>query len=364
VTVQLPDLTLECGATVRRPRLAGGDLGPGRSGPVTLVVHALTGDARADQWWSGVVGRGAPVDPTVQRVLCFNNLGSCYGSSGPTDPDFPTTEDVPGPPSPVDAKGAFPRPRGFPAPITPWDQARALLGALDRLGVHHVERLVGGSLGGMVALCLAVLAPERFGRVVALATAARSTPWMQAYNHVGRQAIALDPEGGLELARQLAHLSYRAPGELGSRFGRDTLHDGPWRTHPYATQTYLTHQGRKLARRFDPMAYVAGLDAMDHHDLERRPVRNGWETWSDGGPWGIERLRGERLDLVAIDTDQLFPPSDLAWLHARVPGSRFVVLPSVHGHDGFLLESHGVARLLTRPRVRPSVAQEELSCRS
>ena len=324
MSVVLPDLTLESGAVVPAPRLAGGDLGAVRDGPVALVLHALTGDARADQWWPGVVGPDAPLDPTRQRVLCFNNLGSCYGSAGPADPTFPTTAAVPGPRAGTEAKGAFGRPETFPAPITPWDQARAVLGALDRLDVPFVDTLIGGSLGGMITLCLAVLAPERFGEVVALATAARSTPWMQAFNHVGRQAIAADPTTGLELARQLAHLSYRSPGELETRFGRKTLSNGPWSTHPYATQTYLTHQGRKLAARFHPMAYVAGLDAMDHHDLARRPRRDPWETWSDQGPWGVDRLRGGRLTLVAIDSDQLFPPTDLADLHAQVPGSRFV----------------------------------------
>ena len=62
--------------------------GPGLdpSVPTVLVVHALTGDARAagpDGWWGPLVGPGRALDPTRVRILCANNLGSCYGSCGP-----------------------------------------------------------------------------------------------------------------------------------------------------------------------------------------------------------------------------------------------------------------------------------------
>src|SRR5690606_8890115 len=87
--------------------------------PTVLVVHALTGDARAggpQGWWAPVIGPGRALDPARHRVLCFNLLGSCYGSSGPVDAAFPGG-----------------------ATVTTWDQAASLVSALDALGVRELE---------------------------------------------------------------------------------------------------------------------------------------------------------------------------------------------------------------------------------
>jgi homoserine acetyltransferase len=62
---------------------------------------------------------------------------------------------------------------GFPAvrsvDLTCLDISRAILQALDRLGIGRVHLTTGGSLGGMVTLTLAALAPERFERMLPLA---------------------------------------------------------------------------------------------------------------------------------------------------------------------------------------------------
>lgn len=357
--VALPPLTLEAGRRLARPRLHGWRWGR-EDGPVVLVVHALTADAHVDAWWPGVVGVGRALDPRTHHLLCFNNLGGCYGSSGPADPDWPrwSADDAA---RAEDVHGLGPE-AGRAVGVTPWDQARALLAALDALGIDRVERLVGGSLGGMIALCLAVLDPARFGAVVALATDVRATPWVIGWNHVGRQAVRQDPDRGLSLARQLAHLSYRANPGLELRQGRDQVWEGPgWSpAWPYRMQTYLEHQGAKLRRRFEPEAYVVQLDAMDHHDLGRRPVRDAHEFWDPTGPWGEARLP-EALHLVGIDTDQLFPPGPLRALATRRAGAVYHEIRSPHGHDGFLLAARDVARVL---HAAAPARGEEVACRT
>lgn len=362
-TVALEPITLECGVRLPSLRLAGWRWGRSDR-PVVLLVHALTGDARADRWWPALVGPGKVLDPEQVQLLCFNNLGSAYGSTSPLDDDFPTRAQVPGPRQPAEGKGpvGWPEDR-MPAPLTPWDQARALLLALDALAVDRVGLLVGGSLGGMIALCLAALDPQRFGRVMPLATDVRATPWVIGWNHVGRQAIVEDLAAGgdgrrgLALARQLAHLSYRANPGLEVRQGRRTA-VGPAFTPsaPYRMQTYLQHQGQALARRFDPRCYLTQLDAMDHHDLARRPPRDPHERWAVEGPWGEARLRD--LLVVGIDTDQLFPPGPLEALALRVPGAVYRTLRSPHGHDGFLLPSSHLSGLVAR------ALPEEVPCRT
>ena len=321
--------------------------------PTVLLVHALTGDMRPGGkggWWEPLIGPRRVLDPSRVRLLCFNNLGSCYGTSGPADEGFPLrTDDARfGPPLPQ-AKGDVRQDEHrLPATLTPWDQARSILLAMDALGLDEVELVTGGSLGGMVVLCLAALAPERFARMAPIATTESATAWVVGLNHVARQALLMDPgypespRRGLELARQLAMLTYRAEPGLEALQGRPT----EWSSralHPM--HSYLEYQGQKLEARFDASAYLAQLGAMDHHDLSRFP----------GG--GLARIRASAL-CVGIDTDQLFFPSHMTALARRLRErglhAEHATLASLHGHDGFLLEWDAMASLLSRALVLPT----------
>ncbi|PTL83790.1 alpha/beta fold hydrolase [Vitiosangium sp. GDMCC 1.1324] len=331
---------------------------PDASVPTVLLVHALTGDMRAGGpggWWEPVIGPGRAFDPEKVRLLCFNNLGSCYGSSGPADEGFPSRVDDRrfGPPAPLPKGDLRLNEYQLPATITPWDQARAILQALDALGIDKVSLVTGGSLGGMIVLCLAVLAPKRFERIAPIAAAEEASSWVVGWNHVARQALLLDPEfpeapaRGLELARQLAMLTYRAEPGLDSRHGRNPR----WSSRAlYPIQSYLEYQGEKLRARFDARSYLALLGAMDHHDLSRIP---GEDT---GVAWGISRIRASTL-AVGIDHDQLFYPEHMEKLVERLrAGGRhaeYAELSCIHGHDGFLIEWTPLDALLRRALALP-----------
>ena len=383
-----------------------------------LVVHALTGDVRVagdGGWWAPVVGRGRALDTDRLRVLCFNNLGSCYGTSGPLDPGFPSRADDVRFPAPLpDGKGAFVMDESsLPASVTTWDQARSILMALDALGVARVHLATGGSLGGMVLLCLAALDPERFERILPFGAAELASPWIIGWNHIARQAVLLDPtfpsDGwrGLEIARQIGHMTYRAEPGLGLRHGRRITRDRAlgdpqpsWSSRtPYAAQTYLEYQGRKLRSRFVARAYLAQIDAMDHHDLARAPgapspdeswsaatppssgtragvararVENA-DTWSPAAApvavdpaiapadprdsWGLRRIQAATL-AVGIDSDQLYFPRHMRLLAARLRAlGRWAVvgrIESPHGHDAFLIEWDQVGSLLERALMLPA----------
>jgi homoserine O-acetyltransferase/O-succinyltransferase len=292
--------------------------------PTVLVVHALTGDARAagpDGWWAPLIGPGGALDPSEVRVLCANNLGSCYGSSGPLDAGWPTDQ----------------------ASLTPWDQARALWSLLDALGVDRLRLATGASLGGMVALCLAVLRPGSVQGLLPIGTAAASSAWVVGWNHVARQVLRLDPGWpddvgrGLEVARQLAMLTYRAEPSLDARQHRTAGRppEAPW---SYPVQSYLEHQGRKLRRRFDGRPYLLQLGAMDHHDLDTPPPEI---------PPGSLSLAALCVD---VDTDQLFTAAqaDLLadWLTARGAAVKRATVRSPFGHDAFLVEWDALEALL------------------
>lgn len=339
--------------------------------PTVLIMHALTGDAYVGGdggWWEDLIGPGKALDPAHYRLICVNNLGSCYGSSGPGDEAFPMLEDRP----------------DMPAPITTWDQAQAILHVLDGLGLSTIQMAIGGSVGGMITLCLAALAPERFERIMPVATCEAASPWIIGWNHIARSVLIDDPgypedaRYGLVTARAVAMLTYRAEDGLQLRHGRQIAREDQRRgrvwhgRQPYSVQTYLDHQGDKLYRRFDARAYVSQLDAMDHHDISRVPkhlVSDDPQHWLadaaqvlEGSPelsWGLSRIQAATL-AVGVDTDELFLPwhSELLVRRLRTHGrvSDIGMIRSAHGHDAFLIELDQVGALIERGLALPAFA--------
>jgi homoserine O-acetyltransferase len=333
----LPDLALVRGGVVRQHRSRGwwwsreGDTPdhPQKEVPTVLLIHALTGSAQAggpDGWWEPLIGPGRALDPAHYRLICFNHLGSCYGSSGPGVEGFPEAQSV---------------------DLTCLDISRALLLSLDKLGIERVHLTTGGSLGGMVTLTLAALAPDRFERMLPLATTLAASAWVVGWNHVARQILRLDPGypnnvgRGLEIARQLAILTYRA--EPGLDVDQPRSLSGRSSDANYPVQSYLEHQGRKLRNRFAVQAYELQLSAMDHHDL-LQPLPG------DTRP-AVSRVRASAL-VVDVDTDQLFTPAQATSLmqHLRDAGAQVerATVASIHGHDAFLIEWETLAPILTR----------------
>ena len=277
--------------------------GPQRSSAV-LVVHALTGSAdAAGDWWQPLIGPGLALDTDERQVICLNLLGSCYGTTGPRD-----VADLP--------------------PITPRDMARAQWAALDALGVERLDLVTGGSLGGMVALEVALERPEAVSHVIPIAAPAVIGNLAAGWNHIQLQVLELDRDRGLELARQLAMTTYRSEVDFDTRDG---------------IGSYLEHQGIKLRQRFDAGSYAALAGAMNAHDIGR----------DRGGV--IAALRGlasagVALTGIGIEGDILYGPRQV---HAVVDAARAAGLDAAYrdirsdkGHDAFLVEWDQIADLL------------------
>ena len=351
--LSLPPFVLEAGAPLARHVVRGHWFGDAASDlPIVLIVPALTGDSRAGGaggFWEPLIGRGLALDPTRYRIVCCDLLGSCHGTSGASDADFPPAAGehaIPVPPS-RDGRRSFtmPWPR-LPATVTTWDQARSLSLALDALGIERVHLATGGSLGGMVAMALAA-SDSRVERVAPLGGTSAASAWLLAWNHVARRILVDamergDAETGLSLARQLAMISYRSPSSLAAAQGRSQVQKIAWNPQaPYRVQTWLENHGSRLAARFDARSYYCLLGAMDHHDLQR-PSPEGC-TLAD--------VRARAL-IVALEHDSLFVEHD-AWqlaealeaLGGTVARDR---VHSAHGHDALFLAWDELARVLRR----------------
>lgn len=218
------------------------------------------------------------------------------------------------------------------APIDSADQADAIAVVLDALGIATLAAFFGSSYGAMVGLHFAARHPRRVGKLVAISGAHRSHPYASAWRALQRQAVALgqlqcDASQGLSLARQLAMLSYRTPGEFAERFDTaPTLVHGRVRV---AAEDYLEHCATTWVARTSPIAFLRLSESIDLHVIDPRTV-------------------SVPTTVVAIAEDRLVPLEDLFALSEALPRSEIRVLRSKYGHDAFLTETLEIGNVLER----------------
>lgn len=345
--LEVGELPLERGGSLPAVTVAyetWGTLSPSGDNAV-LVEHALTGDSHvvgdagpghpSPGWWPGLIGPGAPLDTDRLFVVASNVLGGCQGTTGPSS-------------SAPDGRAWGSR---FPF-LTIRDQVAAEAALADALGIRRWHAVLGGSMGGMRALEWAVGHPERVERTLVLASTAAATADQVAWCQPQLLAIRSDPAfrggdyyaedewpvTGMGIARRIAHATYRHEAELDSRFGRrprageEPLGGGG----RYDVESYLDHHAGKLARRFDPNSYLVLTEAMNSHDVGRG--RGGVRA-------ALERVTG-RLHVAGVTTDRLYPLRLSEEIAAARPATRLSVIESAHGHDGFLIETEQVGRVI------------------
>jgi homoserine O-acetyltransferase/O-succinyltransferase len=331
-----------------------GELAPDKSNAI-LVCHALTGDQYLASthpltgkpgWWDRMVGSGKPIDTSRFHVICANVVGSCMGSTGPASDK---------------GDGAAYAMR-FPV-ITIRDMVRGLVGLLDGLDIACLHAVVGGSMGGMQALSLAVNFPDRVNRVLAIATTARHSAQNIAFHEVGRQAIMADPnwqdgdyygtgkapDAGLAVARMAAHITHLSEAGLTDKFGR-RLQDRPDGTSgsksfgfdaDFQVESYLRYQGLSFTGRFDANSYLYITRAMDYFDLAEEHGGQLADAFANNT---------SRFCLVSFDTDWLYPTAEsrniVHALNAAGAPVSFVELSAPFGHDSFLLDVPALDRVV------------------
>jgi len=345
-------LPLQSGASIRDYDLSYetyGELNLDKSNAV-LICHALNashhvagsyaGKDKSEGWWDNMIGPGKPVDTNQFFVIGVNNLGSCFGSTGPMHLN-PDTGLVYGADFPV-------------MTVEDWVDAQARL--LDALGIVQLAAVMGGSLGGMQALSWTLQHPERVKHAVVVASAPNLTAENIAFNEVARRAIVTDPdfhEGhfyrhgvipkrGLRIARMIGHITYLSDDVMNEKFGRQlreavTSNATGYR---YSTQdvefqieSYLRYQGDKFSEYFDANTYLLITRALDYFD----PAR------AHGGDLSAALARATcKFLLVSFSTDWRFSPSrSREVVKALLDNQRdvsYAEIDAPHGHDAFLLD--------------------------
>jgi homoserine O-acetyltransferase len=319
-----------------------GTLNADRSNAV-LVCHALNashhvagsyeGKPKSEGWWNNMVGPGKPLDTDRFFVIGVNNLGSCFGSTGPMH-NNPATGKPYGASFPV-------------VTVEDWVHAQARLA--DRLGIQKFAAVMGGSLGGMQALAWSVLYPTRIAHSLVIASTPKLSAQNIAFNDVARQAILTDPDyhdgdfyahgvvpkRGLRVARMIGHITYLSDDDMAEKFGRD-LRNADYQFGygvDFEIESYLRYQGDKFSEYFDANTYLLITKALDYFD----PAR----THDGDLDAALAKTQAEFL-VVSFTTDWRFAPDrSREIVQALVNNQRRVTYAEIdapHGHDAFLLD--------------------------
>ena len=340
-----------------------GELAPDRDNAVLLFTglspsaHAASSaEDPASGWWEDMIGPDKPIDTSRYFVICVNSLGSCFGSTGPASTN-PATNRI--------------YRLDFPV-VALEDVARAGHAVVEALGIDRLFAVVGASMGGMTALAYAVAHAEHTDGVLLISSAPRCLPFAIALRSLQRELIRTDtawqdglypldqpPITGMRLARKLGMITYRSAAEWAGRFGRERATDDVASTGSERSRTAVDGDGRRFAIDFEVESYleahankfIGTFDANCYLYLSR--AMDLFDVADHGGSVaaGLKRVRSKRALVIGVESDFLFPPQqqrELAeGLRQRVPDVEFKLLPSIQGHDSFLVDMD---------RFRPAVA--------
>ena len=323
-----------------------GTLNAARSNAV-LACHALNaahhvagyyaepelGGAENLGWWDNMIGPGKPVDTDKFFVVGVNNVGGCFGSTGPRS---------------VDPRSGKPYGSSFPVvTVEDWVNAQARLA--DRLGIACFAAVMGGSLGAMQALQWTISYPDRIRNAIVVAAAPKLSAQNIAFNEVARQAITTDPDfhggdyyghgvvprRGLRLARMIGHITYLSDDAMMEKFGR-ALRGDSIQFHfdvDFEIESYLRYQGDKFSEYFDANTYLLITRALDYFD----PAAAHGDDLSRA----LAAARARFL-VVSFTSDWRFAPSRAREIVKALLDNRrdvsYAEIDAPHGHDAFLLD--------------------------
>lgn len=311
---------------------------------VIVVCHALTGSHHAAGvyegetkagWWDNLIGSGKAIDTDKYFVICSNVLGSCFGSTGPMSLQHPHQNHY---------RYKFPV-------VTIKDMVKAQRILFDRLNIHRIYAIIGGSMGGMQALHFGIHYPHFAQKIIPIATTYATQPWVIAFNKVSQESILKDPDfkqgyydpdllaqnglSGMAVGRMAGHISFLSHDSMSRKFGRnykDT--DGLYELFgKFQVESYLDYNSYNFTKWFDPLAYLYLTKAINIFDLAR-----GFDNLEQA----LKKIQSE-VHLISFKSDLLFKNKEMKLIADTFKkignvNHSYIDIDSDYGHDAFLVE--------------------------
>ncbi|MBS1549298.1 MAG: alpha/beta fold hydrolase [Bacteroidetes bacterium] len=273
--------------------------------PVVLINHALTGNsnvAGTNGWWKTLVGPGKIIDTDKLTVLCFNIPGNGYQS--PTvHPNQQLTSVA--------------------------EVAQIFLQGLEKLSVHQLYAIIGGSIGGAIGWEMIAQNPEICQKFIPIATHFQTSDWLHAHCLV-QKFLLQSTDQALEKARMHAMLCYRSPESINARF-QNIVNET---TQNLESIDWLNYHGNALKNRFT---------------LESYQFMNHLLTTIDVNINQLKHTNTE-IHLIAVDSDLFFPKTEIeSSFHLLKKFLKNICYHEIHspyGHDAFLIEYEQLNQIL------------------
>ena len=309
-------LELESGKTLDQVEICyhtKGTLNKERSN-VIWVFHALTANSNPYEWWPEMFNKNFPFPIQDHFIICANILGSCYGTTGPSNTEFPF--------------------------FTIRDMISCHQALADHLSIRQIKLGIAGSMGGYQLLEWSISQRNLFENICLLATSPKESTWGIAIHEAHRQALLNDPtfvdnsngSNGLKTARgfgMILYRSYESYQKLQSESNEETVTD-------FKAASYIRYQSEKFEKRFSPFSYYHLLNAMDSHNVGRN---------KDSISEALALIKAKTL-VIGISSDQLCPVEEQKELAQHIPNAQFKEIDSIYGHEGFLVEVGKVQELI------------------
>lgn len=311
---------------------------------VIIICHALSGshhaagrygDEAKPGWWDNFIGDGKTIDTTKYFVICSNNIGSCFGSTSPMSP-MPKSSEL--------YRLKFPV-------LAISDIVRAQKSLYNSLGIEHVRAIIGGSMGGMQAICYAIEYPDFSDIVIPMATTAYTRPWAIACNKIAMESIRHDPGfkngkydkedlianglPGLAIGRMAGLIAYVGPNSMENKFSRTySRTDGLYELFGrFEVERYLEYNAYNFPKIFDPLSYLYVCKTMNIFNAAR-----GSDKLEDA----LARITCD-FHLISFSDDVLFFPQEMEEIYTVMKelgkkNMTYQMIESEHGHDSFLVE--------------------------
>ena len=282
------------------------------SAPVIVVNHALTGNSLVsgiNGWWSDIIGFEKPIDTTKYSVLCFNIPGNGFNEN-----NF-----------------------DFNLDLNLGDIALMFIKAIDKLKIGKLHAIIGGSIGGCLTWEMIALKNDLASIIIPVAADWKATDWLIA-NTFLQDRILKNSRDPVSDARIHAMTFYRTPKSLNKRFNRTKNLD----KNIYNVESWLSHHGEKLRRRFSLESYLFMNKLLSSTDITR-----------DGESFinKISKIKSS-IHVISVDSDVFFLTDEDHETVSIAKNNNIDIknhiIKSIHGHDAFLIETKQISDIFTK----------------
>lgn len=287
-------------------------------------------------WWNSFIGPNKALDTNKFFIICVNFLGGCYGSTGPNSIN---------PQTGTYYAGNFPKIRAI-------DIVKSQMLLLEHLKIEELHAVIGGSVGGLVALTFAALNPDKVKIVIPIASSIHINALQKLLLLEQISAIENDPNfqngfyydkldkpnRGIALARMISHKTFISLETMEKRASKELRHvekHFSWYNIHDPLESYMLYQGNKFVSRFDANSYLRILSMWSNYNLSE-------ETGCDSLNSLFSKCKNQRYLIFSIDSDVCFYPDQQSVLVEKLKDGGImpmhITVHSEKGHDSFLLE--------------------------